>query len=977
MTRWPNTTCRSLAFAILVTALCVAAGFCIIKSTSPVLADSEGLGSLRGVVRNQAGVPVNEILLTLTSNSVAGSIHQTIVTDGAGRYTFGTLPAGLYYIKLEDRADRYPSPQYYDNAIGTDGATPITVAGEDITNFDLTIYPGGELHGRVTDADGRPLANVQANAYQRDSSSSPIRQGVTDSAGRYVITGLAADIYVIEFIDLDQLHYAQFYSGASSFYNAELVGVSANGRVENLDARLQEGSTIRGQVTNSSGAPLAGILVQASRGYYSERSVLSDENGNYTLGALEAGGYRVAFRDPAERYEAQSYFNAIFDDRIYIGEQEDVTGINVVLTRRGAVEGKVTDEAGNPLANARVRAISRLGNSATRTTNTDEQGEYHLDGLSLVEYGIEFSKPESFYLREYYNNVATLDASIPLTVAPGETLTNVNASLAIGGAITGVVTHVDQALLGFVRISAFPQSSPMTATHSAITTVLSSRYTYTLGGLPAEPYFVKVEARGQAEYHDNTTAQERATLVPVTTGQVTPNVNFVLGDRADAATLSGTVRSAAGNPLGNVNVALYCLAPCGSQESEPVIVELPFSTAGTEPTWNYLRSTRTDANGTYQFSGVDPRRYRLRFMPSTSTGGNHAFQYYDAAVDLMSATEIDLQPFMVRGDVNATLTAGGTLTGVVTIGDGYPVRETRLHLYFWDGYQWTYLTDRAAGYLTGAYAHSGLQTGRYRVAASGSIGGERYHYFYGNTTVLTAATDINVTAGLTVPNVNINLAADAFLNAAITGTVTADGQPLPNIRVELYDTRSNLVRVTTTDRAGRYVADQLATRSYIPVFVDPTATYAIGYVETITTFSTASIRQIYVNANQIITNVNTELVPGSAIQGRVTDIAGNGLKDVQIQISTFVSDSWKSATPIIRTDGEGFYRSPALRPGHYVLYFDDPFGRYRARYYGNSAIREQSPRIEVRVGESVTGVDVVMSKELPHSSYIYLPVVAR
>ena len=970
---------RPLYQPLLVTLLLITTALCALYATMPVAAEPAVLGSLSGVVRDRAGTPVSGIDVVLTGNSVSGGIEQRTTTDGAGRYRFGFLPAGLYRMALYDRARRYPAPQYFEHGISLQDATVITVNGDNRTDLDLIIHPGGEFHGQVTAADGRPLANVAVIAYNRSDSSTIARQGLSDSNGHYVIAGLVAGFYYLEFIDRTQIHQTKFYGDTTNYYQAIPVGVSAGGQVNELNIRLTRSSTISGQVRGSDGQPLANIRVEARTRFESLQGAAdTDEQGNYLLGRLEAGQYLIGFIDPTGRYASSSYSNLEYMDGVMIGAQEAITGVNVVLAKAGMVTGLVTDARAQPVANARVRALPVNFGSPIRTTQTDAQGNYLLEGLTLDSYHMEFSGPGSLYLRSYYSNVTSLAASTPITVFPGETLTNVNATLLPGGAITGTITTVDASALGTVAISAIPQHGPLTTTISMITSVVGSQLTYTVGGLPTDAYLVAVQRFGSVEYYNNTVDEDRATPVQVTAGQLTRDINFVLGDYADAATISGTVRTPTGAPLRHVKVSVYCLDPCGYTPIEAVPV-VPLTGATAEPTWRYLRATWTDAAGQYRLAGLQPQAYRLGFLPYLADWENpYTFAYYDNALDLASATVIDLLPFMVRDSLDVTLTTGGAITGVVTLDQDQPLRNGALTFHFWNGYAWEVIATTTTDQLTGRYVRPALQSGRYRVELSGSIGSEAYRYFYGNTTVLTAATDVMVTAGLTTADINLDLSPAAFLNAAITGTVSAANKPLPNIRVALYRYYGDeLVSATMTDRNGHYRFPNLGENSYFVAFIDPAATYGIGYSRALTTFTPFSDDAIFVESNQVMTNVNAELALGGAIHGQVVDALGRGVGQVEVDLYTPLGTRWVKATPTLSSNADGFYQTPGLLPGRYRLRFSDPFFRFRDRYYFDHPVLERSPALTVRVDEVTQALTVTMSTSFPSLWTLYLPVVAR
>src|SRR5439155_11542291 len=89
----------------------------------------------------------------------------------------------------------------------------------------------------------------------------------------------------------------QFYKGARSFGEAQLVPVSAPGTTAGINATLKTGGQITGTVTSTaSKASLEGIVVCAydeESGY--ERCAPSGSSGEYAVVGLESGHYDVQF----------------------------------------------------------------------------------------------------------------------------------------------------------------------------------------------------------------------------------------------------------------------------------------------------------------------------------------------------------------------------------------------------------------------------------------------------------------------------------------------------------------------------------------------------------------------------------------------------------------------------------------------------------------------------------------------------------
>ena len=120
----------------------------------------------------------------------------------------------------------------------------------------------------------------------------------------------------------------------------------------------------------------------------------------------------------------------------------DVLGV----TADGFITGVVTvDDGATPLAGARIAAYQSQP-YIYRSTSADAGGVYSLS-VPPGSYEVVFYSPD-YHINEYYDDVpfATPDAYTPVIVGDGETVPNINASLAPGVQIRGRVT--DEATAG-------------------------------------------------------------------------------------------------------------------------------------------------------------------------------------------------------------------------------------------------------------------------------------------------------------------------------------------------------------------------------------------------------------------------------------------------------------------------------------------------------------------------------------------------
>lgn len=96
----------------------------------------------------------------------------------------------------------------------------------------------------------------------------------------------------------------------------------------------------------------------------------------------------------------------------------------VSLAAGGSISGRVTSEAGAPLLRAQVCATSG------QCDYTDANGAYRVEGVQTGEQRVYFTDPIGEYADEAWNNIAPGGTPTPVTVAPGQAVTGIDAALA-------------------------------------------------------------------------------------------------------------------------------------------------------------------------------------------------------------------------------------------------------------------------------------------------------------------------------------------------------------------------------------------------------------------------------------------------------------------------------------------------------------------------------------------------------------------
>jgi len=175
-----------------------------------------------------------------------------------------------------------------------------------------------------------------------------------------------------------------------------------------LAVELKEGGRLFGAVTNAQGAPLPGTSIQlldaVSRGSISpDLEARSDAEGRYVLNAVPPGEFGVRFRH--ERYRPLDRAGLSFRG------SGDAHEVNAVLEPGTVVSGRVTDEAGAPLAGATVTAANESGG----VVRTDAEGRFTMYGLgdSPVHCSVGARGYGTVYLRGVKPDTTGLDIRLP------------------------------------------------------------------------------------------------------------------------------------------------------------------------------------------------------------------------------------------------------------------------------------------------------------------------------------------------------------------------------------------------------------------------------------------------------------------------------------------------------------------------------------------------------------------------------------
>ncbi|MGB0389114.1 MAG: MSCRAMM family protein, partial [Ardenticatenaceae bacterium] len=253
-----------------------------------------------------------------------------------GEYDLGGLPSGVYRLHAHAHDQSAYFEEYYDNASDIEYATDITVT-MGTTTGNINIVFGDNLPGRIAGtvtAAGMPLAGMRIDLYQDDSGFGDWHQLVyatTSSSGTYSIDDLRDGLYRVRFSDPNGTYATTYYDNKADLASADTISVTNGATVPNIDATLTSAGSITGTTTLSNGNPIANVSVMAYRyngsTWEESKSATSNANGEYTLGGLLDGDYRLYFQDTTLTYRPEYY-----DNVTSIMSGTDITVISNTIT---------------------------------------------------------------------------------------------------------------------------------------------------------------------------------------------------------------------------------------------------------------------------------------------------------------------------------------------------------------------------------------------------------------------------------------------------------------------------------------------------------------------------------------------------------------------------------------------------------------------------------------------------------------------
>lgn len=504
-----------------------------------------------------------------------------------------------------------------------------------ISNLDAQLTPGGIISGRVTDDSGNGIKGIIVDIY--DLNQLGIAYTYTDSAGRYSIDAIPDGSYKIYFGGSFNGNYlGQWYHDAVSFDVADTVVVTAGLATPNIDAQLTTGGSINGHLTDYLGKNIQGIAVDIydlNRSYIASTS--TNEAGNYSLGGLPDGSYKIYFagslqlNNRSEWYNDKNSFDAADSVAVTVGQI--TPNIDAQLTQGGILNGRVTDDLGAGLPDIIVD-IYDLSHLYIDYTYTDKQGNYSFGGLPGGSYKIYFSAYRQNFFSQWYNGKTSFDTADPVAITAGQPATNIDARLAPGGSISGRVTDNSGEYIQGIAVDIYDLN------YSYIASTITDRSGhYSVAGLPGGSYKIYFKVSRQnffPGWYNDQDSFETADPVAVIEGH-TFDINAQL---APVGIISGRIIDAVtGEGIEGIDIYAY------------------------DEHGNAINGSYTDENGNYIMKNLLTGNFKINFDTyyyNQSSAVKYKNQWYNDKDSVETADIVAVTAGQTTSGINGALSSG-------------------------------------------------------------------------------------------------------------------------------------------------------------------------------------------------------------------------------------------------------------------------------------------------------------------------------
>ncbi len=436
--------------------------------------------TISGTITDEAGDPLAGVEIVAYDERLN---YGTATSTNDGSWSMNYLPAGHYRIRAAPGSESAYVDRFYPSEWDYCSGSPVQIIdGTDLTGIDLALPLGGTLSGTLTDLAGTPLSGADVTAEGVDTRTAlGTRDAVTDTDGRFQITGLDADAGQPTdwqcSVDLDgfpkQWLGSTYTQADATPFSVALPAEAPTGTDAGANALL-DGIRVSGLITGPDGPVTSGTTF-----VYSPSQVLTTTigaDGTFVADGLPPGDVINWATVPglATTYWPDS--DRPTDARVAAPNEGDDVTADLSMPAESALNLTFTDATGlgDP------GAISVLLYNDSHTVGNGgpvaADGTFTISGLWSGSYDLYVYGSDGGFVDGYAVQGAAVDGQTDVTVP-----------LTLGASISGHLSDDAGAGVYGGYVYAFPADSPDTS----YTAVADENGDYAVLGLPAGYYTIR------------------------------------------------------------------------------------------------------------------------------------------------------------------------------------------------------------------------------------------------------------------------------------------------------------------------------------------------------------------------------------------------------------------------------------------------------------------------------------------------------
>ena len=785
--------------------------------------------------------------VTVQLLDVANNVVATATTSGDGNYTFSSLAAGTYTVRIV-AASLPPgvAPTFDADGVGTPNAATLTLTtGESRTDVDFGYQGTASVGDRVwLDANGNGAQDLGETGLNGvtvqllDAANNVLATTTTSGDGNYAFSNLNGGNYSVRVVA------ASLPPGVAETYDLDGV-ITPNVAAFSLtpgDSRTDLDFGYRGTASvgdrvwldaNGNGVQDAGEsgingvtvqLLDAANNVVATATTSGD--GNYTFSNLTAGNYSVRVAPPAGFTPTYDLDGVATPNVAAFTLAAGASRTDVDFGYRGTASvgdrvwldsnGNGAQDAGEAGINGVTVQLLDAANNVVATTTTSGDGNYTFNNLAGGNYTVRVSSLPAGVAETYdLDGIATANQA-SFTLAAGASRTDVDFGYR-GTASVGDRVWLDpnangaqdagEAGINGVTVELLDSSNNVVAS-----TTTSGDGNYAFNNLAGGTYTVRIVASslppGVAETYDlDGVATLNTATFTLAAGANRTDVDFgyrytgSVGDRVWLDANGNGTQDAGENGINGVTVQLL------------------------DSSSNVVATTTTSGDGNYAFNNLAAGTYTVRVVAASLPAGVAATYDLDGIATLNTAT-FSLAAGANRTDVDFGYRNTGSVGDRVWLdANGNGTQDTgeaglngvTVQLVNSGG---TVIASTTTG-GDGNYTFSNLAAGTYtvRVVASSLPAGAAETYDLDGVATANAAT-FTLAAGANRTDVDFgyrsvgSVGDRVWLDSNGNGIQDAGEVGLNGLTVQLLDAGGNVLATATTAGDGNYTFPNLAGGNY-------------------------------------------------------------------------------------------------------------------------------------------------------------------